>query len=197
MFNKSILIIVISAFLFGCDQSSRKFIDENNPGPEPTQGTFNLKEKMVILNGNMPIAAMKLNGQPAEAVGQQSQDIKAAALTKNPYSSLGKLLKISGKIYRVEELPPDFGLPGHWSEISMLAPNRNAPLDTTNISFIFNGDVTDINSGHAITCAGYYIGNYESQNAMGGTLEALVIIGNSWKPYKRPPVVPEEYSPRQ
>ncbi|MGD0820349.1 MAG: hypothetical protein ABSA71_06370 [Desulfomonilia bacterium] len=200
MLNKSILIIIVP-FLFllfwGCDQSSRKIIDDNNSISEPTQKTFNIKDKMTLSNGNLVVAAMKLTSQKPDTVWQHAEDITAAILTKNPYSSLGKLFKISGKIYRVEELPPDFGLSGHWSEISMLTPNRNAPLDATNISFIFNGDVTNINAGHTITCAGYYAGNYESQNAMGGTLEALVIVGNTCKPYKRHPVIPEEYSPRK
>jgi hypothetical protein len=201
MYSKYISIIILSIALaiFGCNQPPKAI-----PGPtaddtasSSSNNTFNVKDIMVSSNGNITVAALKISGQTSDFIWQDAKDIAASVLTKNPYSSLGKLCKISGRVYRVEELPPDFGLVGHWSEISMLTPNRNAPLKSTNISFVFNGDVTNINSGNRITCAGYYAGNYESENAMGGTLEGLVIIGNAYNPYKRPPVVPEEYSPRK
>ena len=67
---------------------------------------------------------------------------------------------------------------GSWSEILMLVGNANSPLGATTVSFIYKGDISEVNSNQTITCAGYFIGTYESQNSMGGMVEGVVLVGN-------------------
>jgi hypothetical protein len=101
----------------------------------------------------------------------------AEIITKSPYSALGKPYKIVGEIYKVEELPPG-RYEGRWSEILLLTPNPNSPHGVTTVDYIFNGDISKIRSGQRVVCAGYFVGTYDSPNAIGGTVEAIAFVGN-------------------
>lgn len=172
------LAIALAIFF---EPDDRDVAYDDTAAPMSKELSFNTSDKMIESNGNLIVAATKIMPESQESIWKYSEEMPASNITKSPYSSLGKLCKVTGKIYQIQELPPSFGLPGQWSEILMLTRNPNSPLGTSNISFIYKGDVSAINSGSRITCAGYYIGNYEGQNAMGGTIEGLMIVGNVYQ----------------
>lgn len=138
---------------------------------------FNKSDKSVEINGNILVAMAKAPG-----ISGTSPDVfekkNASELTKSPYSSIGKLIKIKGKVFKVEELPVNPGIPGNWAELLVLTPNKNSAIEVSTISFLYNGDISSINSGDMVTCSGYFAGTYQSQNAMGGTVEGLSVVGN-------------------
>jgi hypothetical protein len=145
----------------------------SQPKPE-----FNSTDKNVVSNGNLPVAADKLKGFSPEALWGQAKQMPVSDITKKIYKSIGKLWKVKGEVYKVEELPPSFGLSGIWTEILLGAENPNTLVGLTTIDFIYKGDSSNANSGDVIVCAGYLIGTYETQNTMGGTVEEVVLVGN-------------------
>lgn len=174
-FNRFAFILAVF-FILGAISCS----DSNAPQKSnalPKQNTFDLSNKTVTNNGNMAVAVELLHSDSNNSVWDRSETITAESLTKSPYSSIGKLRKITGRIYKVEELPPK-GLKGRWSELLLLTDNPNSPLGTTTVDYIYNGDISKIRSGQIITCAGYFVGTFDSENAMGGKVEAVVIVGN-------------------
>ena len=143
--------------------------------------SFNTSDKSVATNGNMTYAVKLINLSSEEDTWKRSQKISASTITKSPYSSLGQLVQMKGEIYNIEECSPSMGLQGKWAEILVLVNNPNSPMGVSTISFINNCDISKINSGDKVICGGYFIGTYESQNAMGGTVEGLSLIGNAIK----------------
>ena len=124
------------------------------------------------------VGVEKITGMDINNVWNEAQIITAETITKSPYSAIGKLHKISGEVYKTEELPPD-KFKGRWSEILLLTKNPNSHLGVTTIDFLYNGDTSHIKSGKVITCAGYFVGTFESENAMGGKVEAITFVGNN------------------
>lgn len=192
---RGLVFAFIIAGLFGCDnglysksktETPLRSEQNNNVSisrPDSTsipdkqkQLEFNTSDKSIETNGNMALAVEMLNGntnQSWDAIKKTSVE----SISKSPYSAMGKICSVSGRIYKTEELPPSFGLKGSWSEILMLADNPNSPLGVSTIDCICSGSVDKIRSGRAGTCSGYFIGTFESPNAMGGTVEAYVFIG--------------------
>jgi hypothetical protein len=78
-------------------------------------------------------------------------------------------------------MSPSLHLSGQWSEILLLANNPNSPLGSTTIDFIFNGDAQTIDSDAPLSIAGYFVGMYESENAMGGKVECIMMVGNAFR----------------
>ena len=144
----------------------------------PPGNRFNTSDKSADSNGNLIIAAEAIQHERNIDIFARSEKVSASKLTKSPYSMLGRVVRITGKIFKVEEQPPNPDLSGSWSSILMLVGNQNSPLGVTTVNFIFNGDTTNINSGQVVTCSGYFLGSYESQNSVGGTLEGILILGN-------------------
>lgn len=180
----SIILIAIPVYMasISSDPSSSNNSEVGSPNENavssvPVKMSFNTENKSISLNGNMVVAMHKINDMGINSVWDNSEIITAEALTKSPYSSIGKLCKISGKIYKVEELPPG-EFKGHWSELLLLTDNLNSPLGITTIDFIYNGDISNIRSGQIITCAGFFIGTFDSENALGGKVEAVAFVGN-------------------
>lgn len=137
---------------------------------------FNTSEKDIVSNGNLAAAVELLggnSGQPWDTIKKTTIE----SISKSPYSAMGKLYSISGKVYKVEELPPSLGLKGDWSEIIMLANNPNSALGASTIDCIYSGTVDKIKAGRTATCSGYFVGTFESQNAMGGMVESYVFVG--------------------
>jgi hypothetical protein len=139
--------------------------------------TFDVVNKAVSLNCNLEVAIKKINQMGIHSIGDTATQTTAEAVTKSPYSALGKAVKLTGKVYKVEELPPG-DHPGHWSEILIITNNPNSPAGVTTVDFLFNGDISKIRSGQVITCSGYFVGTFLSTNAMGGHVEALAMVGN-------------------
>ena len=184
-----VLIATLLTFIFvsGCDnkapnapQSVQKD-SASEVAPVSSNSDFNTSDKAISSIGNMAVAAERIKEETPGNLFGKSELVAASKLTKNPYSSLGKVFRMTGKVYKVEELPPSLGLKGAWGEILMLVGNPNSPLGATTVDFIFKGDISQINSGQRITCSGYFIGTFDSPNAMGGTVEAVVLVGNSVK----------------
>ena len=153
-------------------------VDLERPSNASGAISFNTSDKNVLTNGNFPVAADKLNEYTPEALSRMAQQIPVADITKKIYPTLGKAVKITGQVYKVEELPPDKELSGVWTEVLMLAKNPNSPMGSTTIDYLYKGDSSRINSGDIITCSGYLVGTYESPNALGGTVEAISFVGN-------------------
>ncbi len=139
---------------------------------------FNTAEKMLRLNGNLEVAVGKLVLLTPDVMWRSAQPFDIAEVTRSPYSFLGREIRVSGTVYKIEQLPSDELLHGVWYEILMLASNANDPLGATTIDLLYNGDTSNINPESNITCAGYFAGIAESKNSFGGPVEAVVIVGN-------------------
>lgn len=173
--NKSLLLVfIMGAMLFGCNNHG-----QTSPAVEKQTNVFNTSDKAAETNGNILVAMKNLSVSDAMPA---AEDSNAETLTKSPFSALGKVFKIKGKVYKVEELPPSPEFNGKWSEILMMTKNQNSAVGATTIDFVFNGDVSKINSGAILSCSGHFIGIYTTQNAMGGNIEALAFVGNSCSP---------------
>lgn len=188
-----ISLIFILAFV-GCDQRNRQPAQtkqESLPQYQSDQSAdnqqlerqyeFNSSDKSILSNGNMAVAAQRLRNMTPAEVWKSATPVSPSKITKSPYSSMGRLFRVTGSVYKVEEFPPTSSLSGQWTEVLMLVGNANSPLGVTTVDFIFNGDPEQLNSGTYITCAGCFVGTYETQNAYGGTIEALAIVGNVFK----------------
>ncbi len=170
---------VMVMMMAGCDCSKGSAPASETPVPK-AQTVFNTSDKSILTNGNIEVASNRL----LTATGESWDSIKKSSIesiSKSPYSNMGKLHKISGEVYKVEELPPSMGLKGQWSEALMLAGNQNSPLGASSIDCVFHGSPDAIKSGRIATCTGYFIGTFDSANAMGGSVESLVFVGYAKK----------------
>lgn len=166
-----VTVIVAAALLFsGCDKN------QSTENSTKAIGEFNKSDKSIETNGNVAVAIAKIINDGGIVIGVPEQ-INASELTKSPYSSIGKLVKVKGKVYQLEELPHNEGFKGRWAEILMSSPNKNNAFGVSTIDFMYSGDISAINSGDVITCSGYFVGTFQSQNAMGGAVESLVFVG--------------------
>jgi hypothetical protein len=141
--------------------------------------SFNVNNKDAIASGNATVAMLKIQDMDSKTVWQNSVPTTSASITKSPYSAIGRLWRLRGQVYKVEELASNAQIPGRWSEILLLANNPNSPLGVTTVDFIYKGGAANINSEDYLTIAGYFVGTYESENAMGGKVEAAVIVGDT------------------
>jgi hypothetical protein len=177
-----VLYLVLSpGTLNGINNASVPAVKQGFASPNSKQLTFNTSDKTITSNGNMLVAYSKISSMIPESTWAWSDQVPIATLTKTPYSYIGKLIKLNGQVYKIEQLPPEAGRNGEWYEALLLCNNPNSPLGTTTIDFIFQGDGSSVNGEDYLTCGGYFVGTYESQNAMGGTVEAMALIGNVYK----------------
>ena len=175
-----IILLMACLIAAGCNnsQASNTSVQSKHSQNTPKKASFNPSDKSIESNGYMTIAVNKINGMGSKSVWEESIPVTAEALTKSPYSALGKPHKISGEVYKIEEFPPIGGLQGHWSEILLLAENPNSLLGLTTIDFMYKGDISKIKSGQSITCAGFFVGTFQSENTLGGKDETFVLVGN-------------------
>lgn len=171
------LLFLVGLGIAGCDS---KPIQEQ---PKKAQAAtvpdkFNVADKSVTTNNNLLVAVEKLRGESVDSFYPKAEKTDAAILTKSPYSSIGKIVKITGKIYKVEEIPPSPEFKGKWGEVLMFVDNRNSALGATTVDYLHEGDISKINPGQIVTCFGYFIGTHDSPNAMGGMVESVVLVGN-------------------
>jgi len=176
------LIILLMACLItaACNnsQASNTSLQSKQSQNTPKKALLNPSDKSIESNGYMTIAVNKINGMGSKSVLEESIPVTAEELTKSPYSAMGKPHRITGEVYKVEEFPPIGGLQGHWSEILLMAENPNSLLGLTTIDFMFNGDISKIKSGQRLTCAGFFVGTFQSENTLGGKDETYVLVGN-------------------
>lgn len=166
--------VFLSMFAAGCDSGSNAAAPQQKIAKEESQPIFNSSDKSINTNGNLAVAISVLPGL-TDSINNQAVTINATTLTKSPYSSIGKLIKIQGEVFKVEEAP---GTSGKAAEVLLLAANKNNPLGASTVSFLYFGDISKINSGDVVWCTGFFIGTYDSQNAMGGAVEGLSMVGN-------------------
>lgn len=177
-----VIVLVLSTVVMRFQTSKVDSAPQNAGSEENKSATvsdsFNNSDKDVTSNNNMMVAAERLKSESFDSLWSKGEQTTASQLTKSPYSSIGKIFRISGKVYKVEELPPSPDLHGKWGELLLLVENSNSPLGMTTIDYIVEGDISKINSGQFVTCVGYFIGTHESENAVGGKVEAIVLMGN-------------------
>jgi len=182
-----IAFIFISKLIMSKNESHTKSISvyeakklaEAQEQSEPTE--FNTIDKEVKTNKNFHVANLFLDTLSLQSAMKISEETRAEEITKNPYSYLGRLMRMRGKIYKIEQLPPSDTQKRPWAEILLFANNRNSLLGASNVSFVYRGDISKVNSGDIIYCIGYFCGVSEGENAMGGTVEILSIVGNAYK----------------
>lgn len=152
---------------------------------QQAQDEFNVSDVSFLTNGNLLVAARKLERLSAEQTWEAAQEISPTALTRSPSSSIGRLVKLSGQTYQVLEVSPSaqssLGLNGHWTQVLMAVQNPNSLAGVSAIAFEYCGNASDIYPKTYITCAGYFVGVCAGTNAMGGAVESSVIVGNSFK----------------
>lgn len=174
--KRYLLYVGVLICLAGCDQGGPAAGFATTPA-QKAQTVFNTSDKSIETNGNVLVAVDRLSGNSVDswdAIAKTS----AESISKSPYSALGKLHSISGKVFKVEEFPPTLGLSGQWSEVLMLADNQNSVTGVSTIDCIYSGPVDKIKSGDRATCSGYFIGTFDSQNALGGLVESYVFVGH-------------------
>lgn len=169
---KFLFILFCWLSLSACSSSNSQ-----EPVKTPNKSEFNTSDKSIETNNNIPVAFNKYI-QNANSYGPTANFMIASEITKSPYSNLGKMVMVKGRIYKVEELPPDPSLPGNMHEILMLTDNPNSPLGVTTIDCMCIGDIHGAGPKKVATCGGYFVGTFNSPNSVGGTVEALVIVGN-------------------
>jgi len=140
---------------------------------------FDVSDMSASTNGNGFVAMHKMLQLTPKQIWQNAREMSLAQITKHPYLSIGKLYKLTGRVYKVEDYLPSPKVAGKWAEIRILVENENG--GATSVFFIYNGDINELNPNTDITCAGFFVGTDEGHNAMGGPVVAYVIVGNSFK----------------
>lgn len=153
--------------------------------PEQTSPrVFNTTEKNAVLNGNLVVATMMAENGSMDNGWVDAETTTASEISMRPYSFLGKPVFFGGRIVKVEEQPPREGMNGTWTEILLQSGNKNSPLGLSTIDFLYKGEARELTPGMKVWCAGYFVGTYESQNAMGGDVEGFSFVGNKIIPRK-------------
>lgn len=170
------LAVIFFIFLsFGCDNSHSE-----KEGQVQTPLDFNKTDKSIATNGNLEVALEKFK-QGDRFNGSPGQKISISVLSKSPYSNIGEFVVVKGRVYKIEEQPPIPDFPGKITEVLMLTENKNSPFGVTTIDCVCIGDTSHIENNKEMSCGGYFLGTFESQNSMGGAVEAFTIIGNMAK----------------
>lgn len=138
---------------------------------------FNVSDKSFDSNGNLQIAFNLLRGSDPSATWKASENRTVVDITRSPYSSLGKLIKLTGKLSEVEELPPALMSELGWYSLLVMAPNPNNALGGTLVELIYHGDALKIPPQSIISFAGYFVGTF--RDASPAHFEQLVVVGNS------------------
>jgi hypothetical protein len=140
--------------------------------------SFNVTEKSFALNGNLKAAVDRLRSTTPDSIWAAANDSQVSKITLSPYSFLGKPIRLSGTVYKIEQFAPEDSLGGTWYEVLITVQNSNSPLGATTVDFIYNGDGAAIDPQSNLTCAGYFIGMAEGPNALGGQVDIVVLAGN-------------------
>lgn len=189
---RNIIVVVLSVFVFlslmnlaknqesGYSSKTLRNSEQNYTESTPIKQNdeFNIQDKNIFSNGNFAVAIERIAKITPQELFNKGITVSASSITKSPYSNIGRICKLTGQVYKIEELPPKPNMPGQWSEILMLVNNPNSNLGQSTVDFIYQGDISEINSGKWITACGYFIGTYESENSLGGKVEALSLLGN-------------------
>ncbi len=162
------------------------------PDPE-----FTTNDKSVKSNGNFSTAINRINSAKSNITSDGAEKIPVSQLMLKPYSYLGKLITVSGEIYKIEQMPPDReASPGDWYAILLITKNINSPLGWTTIDCTYNGDPSSLVPKSKIEFSGYFIGIGESPNSVGGNVEVVGLVGNAIRTPGRPQPVPSISYPR-
>ena len=180
-------IAIALAGIFSCSKSGgTSDASLQQPVSDKRTFTFNTGDKEARTNGNIKTAVemfdwTALNGKKMTDLHvQETINVSAAVLTRQPLSYIGKVVKIRGTIYRVEET----ALPGRtngrrWTELLLLTQNRNSPLGVATIDVLFDGDASDLRNDEAADVTGYFCGTTIVPNALGGQAEAMMLVSSA------------------
>lgn len=138
-------------------------------------------EEQADIKIKMAAAAIMLRSSAPYDTWQNAQPINAARLTRNKDSYEGKIVRLKGIVWQIEQLPPIESIKDDWYQMQIMVDNPNSTLGVTSIYFIYIGDASNVEPKTEITCAGYYVGTQQGENAFGGPVEALTIVGNAIK----------------
>lgn len=185
------------AGLYGCNQQNGKVTQTQQEQQQlttqdqPEQSTdnqqseqlldFNSVDTSIASNGNVAVAAQRLESLSPSEAWKNSSAVLPSKLMKNPHAMMGQLIKLTGSVYNIVEASQTKIPSGGWTELFMVVGNVNFPLGTISVDFTYNGEVRGVHSGETITCAGYFVGTYESKNAQDSTIECLSVVGNVFK----------------
>jgi len=195
--NILLFVLIWVATLYGCNQQNGKVTQNQqeqqqlSTQDQPEQTTddqqaeqpsdFNNTDTSVASNGNVLVAVQGLESLSPSEVWKNSSAVTPAKLIKSPYTMMGQLVKLTGSVYNIRETSPTKIPSGHWTELLMIVGNVNSLFGATSVDFTYKGDVRGVHSGTTITCAGYFVGTYNSKNAQDSTIECLSIVGNVFK----------------
>jgi hypothetical protein len=126
-------------------------------------------------------ALLLINSTPSET-WKKAEPSTASKITRSPYSMTGKLVRLKGVVMEIEQLPPIKDIPGDWYQLDMLADNPNSRFGVTGVYVIYIGDGSGIEPKSTVTCAGYFVGLEQGQNAFGGTVQGITIVSNAIMP---------------
>ncbi len=183
-----VLAVIGLCLLFGMSCGNNGAQTQEQKGSKNKKFTFSRDNKDAATNGNIQTAMhmfnwVKESGGTFDAASIGIEKGGVDEISKKVYSCIGKLYTVRGRVFKVEELPPGpKGTNTDWGDVLMLVPNSNSPLGASTVEFLYAGDITQIKSQGVYEATGYFVGTYESQNALGGKVEGLLFVGNSIKP---------------
>jgi hypothetical protein len=187
-----IFLGVMATFPLYCNQSESKSNGKtDSDGLKKQTFQFNVNDKNALSNGNIQTAVamydwISANSKTPDSAIYPDSITRLPIITKQPYSAIGKLFRVRGKIYKIEQMQP--GTTGSamvWTDILLSAPDKNNALGSSSIEFLYNGNVSDIDNKDIIDLFGYFCGTFESANAMGGTVQCLSFVGNHAKMFRK------------
>ena len=192
-----LLISVIVAGLYGCNQQNGKIaqtqqeLQQLTTQDQPDQSIdsqpseqlldFNNTDTSIASNGNIAVAVQRLESLSSTEAWKTSSAVLPSELTKNPHVMMGQLIKLTGSVYNIEDASPTKISSGRWTELFIVVGNVNSPIGALSVDFTYKGEVRGVHSGSTITCAGYFVGTYNSKNAQDSTIECLSVVGNVFK----------------
>lgn len=154
--------------------------------------SFNKDIKETEINGNINNALniceyYGINGKmPIDFEVDTNVITDASYITKKPYSLLGKMLTIKGKIVKIEQISKNITNGNlQWNSILVRVKDINNPLEFTTIDYWCATNIDSINNKDIVKISGFFTGTYTSTNAFGGSIEALHLVGATVKRLKK------------
>lgn len=170
---KLLVLFCLAIITIGCDKNPTQIIESSTSGIQ-----FNNSDKSIETNGNLDVAFEKCKDISNGTSSPKAERVQVSDLTRSPFSNIGKFILVKGRVFKVEELPPNPNLPGKMTEVLLLADDTNSAVGSTTIDCICIGDTSHVKTNSVASCGGYFIGTYQSENALGGSLEGLAVVGN-------------------
>lgn len=135
---------------------------------------WNTKELDPYENGNVITAIKLIKSKGRNVIINNAVTKDAYYVTQAPWDYYGKICKFSGRVTYCQNFPPSSefskALGGNACEINIF-------VDDTNVTGLIFGSGKTIHRDDWITLFGYPCGVTEGQNAYGGSVTSLYIVG--------------------